>query len=58
MLYSLLRLCLVSVRLAGPDRLPNSGRVEISYDGIWGTVCEDEFDILDAQVACCQLGIG
>ena len=33
-----------------------SGRVEICNNAIWGTVCDDSFTSLDAQVACSQLG--
>lgn len=32
------------------------GRVEILKNGIWGTVCMDQFRDTDAQVACRQMG--
>ena len=50
--------CSATVRLAGDNRLPNAGRLEIYYKGVWGTVCDDGFVDKDAQVACYMLGFG
>ena len=43
------------IRLVGSSN-PLEGRVEVCYDGVWGTVCSNSWSADDASVACRQLG--
>ncbi|XP_038069553.1 scavenger receptor cysteine-rich type 1 protein M130-like [Patiria miniata] len=43
------------LRFGGSSR-HYEGRLEIFYDGEWGTICDDDFGISEANVACRQMG--
>ena len=45
------------VRLVG-GLSPREGRLELFRDGEWGNVCDRNFDVTEAEVACYMLGFG
>ncbi|XP_046303083.1 neurotrypsin isoform X2 [Marmota monax] len=44
-----------AIRLAG-GRGSHEGRLEVHYQGQWGTICDDGWTQLNTRVACRQLG--
>ncbi|XP_078390910.1 scavenger receptor cysteine-rich domain-containing protein DMBT1-like [Cetorhinus maximus] len=52
-------ICSDSIKIRLMDGLGScSGRVEVYYNNTWGSVCDDSWDMFDAQVACMELGCG
>ena len=47
----------ITVRLVGGPG-PREGRLEVQFNGTWGTVCDDYFNVKAARVVCVMLGYG
>ena len=43
------------IRLTGSN-ITSEGRVEVYHSRLWGTVCDDGWDLNDANVVCGELG--
>ena len=43
------------IRLVGGSS--TAGRVEVCIDHYWGTICDTDWDIKEAEVICRQLGL-
>jgi hypothetical protein len=45
------------VRLVGTGA-HNEGTVQVYVNGVWGTICDDHWENVDAGVICHMLGFG
>lgn len=43
------------IRLVGGS-IGGEGRIELCYNNEWGTVCDDDWDVIEARIVCKQFG--
>jgi len=53
-----LTLIVDTVRLVRTGPVASEGRLEVRYNGTWGTVCNHSFTDNEARVVCNDLGFG
>lgn len=51
------RILLVNIRLMGVNSSDQMGRVEFSLNGVWGTICDDTWNIRNTHVICDMMGL-
>ena len=44
------------LRIVGNGKLPSVGRVEVGFNNSWGTICDTNWSLRDADVVCKKLG--
>ena len=57
----MMQLMIIIACVSGAIRLggslgSNRGRIEVCNNNMWGTVCDDAASVIEAVVACRQLG--
>lgn len=57
-LFPIIGLFFLDIRLVNADNITSMGRVEVVTNGVWSTVCDEDWDHDDATVVCKQLGLG
>ena len=45
----------LDIRLVGGNS-SLEGRVEVRFQNVWGTICDDDWGVVDASVVCRELG--